>query len=452
MNSMKKNFIILCTVYLLLFSFQLRGQNDNSKINFDFELRERFELWNGMNTKNYGDDSPEAIGTLNDKILYQRVIAGLVYHPIPNFNIAAHLQDSRAFGWSLRNAVYPDLFKVRKKNTETPYYIRNPNEEFFEIHDFYIEYCNIFNKISVKAGRQKIFYGDKRIFGPGEWGNTGRWTWDALKISYQNDNHYIDIFGGGTKIHNPEIGSIPFTQTEFLGGGLYAHFRFKNIISIEPFYALKKPGSANYINKLNFTRNWAGLRIYKNNIRNFMYDLSFSKEFGNENGLPIDAFGIVIKVGYQFDFIPTKPILAIRESYASGSNYTDSKIKTFEPVYGSRDSYYGRMNITSWSNLDDKELILFLFPVKNMKIEFNYHWLYIPETVNAILLGTLKLQDGKHHLGNEFNIFAKYQVLDQLQALAAFGYFGPGNVQLINNDMANDATWFTFQLHWKFNG
>jgi len=34
-----------------------------------------------MNAKNYGDDGPNAIGSLHDKMLLQRFIAGFIYHP-----------------------------------------------------------------------------------------------------------------------------------------------------------------------------------------------------------------------------------------------------------------------------------------------------------------------------------------------------------------------------------
>ncbi|NCC74529.1 MAG: hypothetical protein EOM06_14200 [Sphingobacteriia bacterium] len=152
-------------------------------------MRERVELWNGMNAKNYGD--PDGVGNLNDYFLLQRVIAGLTYSPNNKITISAHLQDSRAFGWSLRNVKYPDLFKIRESNTETPCYTRNPNEEFFEIHDLFFEFKGLLlDSLAIKAGRQKISFGDKRIFGPGDWGNTGNWTWDAVKFSYSNNDNF----------------------------------------------------------------------------------------------------------------------------------------------------------------------------------------------------------------------------------------------------------------------
>jgi len=88
----------------------LFGQKDSFTIFFDASLRERFESWNGMNARNYGD--PNEVGNLNDNILFQRVIAGFNYTPIDKITISAHLQDSRAFGWSLRNAKYPDYSRL----------------------------------------------------------------------------------------------------------------------------------------------------------------------------------------------------------------------------------------------------------------------------------------------------------------------------------------------------
>ena len=89
-----------------------------------------------------------------------------------------------------------------------------------------------------------------------------------------------------------------------------------------------------------------GIRIFNNDFHHFVFDLTAVKEFGSENGKKIDAYGYFVKAGYQFNFIPAKPILSLRESYASGGKKTDDKIHTFEPAYGAQDKYYGWMNIT----------------------------------------------------------------------------------------------------------
>lgn len=306
------------------------------------------------------------------------------------------------------------------------------------------------DSLRIKAGRQKINFGDKRIFGPGEWGNTGNWTWDAIKFSYSKNKNFISLFMGGTKIHDPKKISIPFTNTEFWGGGIYAHYYLNDIINIEPFYAYKTAGSADYINTLNFHRHWTGLRLFQPDYHSFVYDFTIVKEFGHENNRQIDAYAYIAQIGYQFKSVFSKPKLSLRRSYASGGT-KENKIKTFDPIYGSRDSYYGRMNIVNWSNISDNEIVLEIFPLKKMSIEISYNNFQIPSPDNVTLLKTIQLKSGEHYLGDELDIFISYKKFKHFKFIGAFGYFRPGNIMPINNRPAKNANWCTLQVLYSFN-
>jgi len=446
---MERKGISFVFILAMIANTNLFGQKDSATILFDAGLRERFESWNGMNAKNYGD--PDGVGNLNDYFLLQRVIAGLTYSPNNKITISAHLQDSRAFGWSLRNVKYPDLFKIRESNTETPCYTRNPNEEFFEIHDLFFKFKGLLlDSLAIKAGRQKISFGDKRIFGPGDWGNTGNWTWDAVKFSYSNNDNFISAFVGGTKIHDPEKTSLPFTNTEFWGGGMYAHYTFNDLFNTEPFYAYKTAGSADYINTLHFHRHWIGLRLFNPDYRSFAYDFTIVKEFGYENAQHIDAYAYVAQMGYQFKSLFSKPKLSLRRSYASGG-IAGNKVNTFDPVYGSRDSYYGRMNLLKWSNVADNEIVLEIFPLKKLSIEISYNNFWIPSPENVTLLKTIQLKPGESFLGDEFDVFIRYKKFKHFEFTGAFGYFHPGNILPINNQPAKNASWCALQVLYSFN-
>jgi len=436
-------FLTLCIAFHF---FQGFSQADSTKLKFDLSLRYRYEAWNGMNAKNYGDDSYTAIGEINDNLLYQRVIAGFIAEFSEKLTLAAHLQDSRAFGWSLRNSRYPDLFNIKAPETSSPYYRMNPQEEYFEIYDCFAEYRNILPNLTLKAGRQKIFYGDYHMLGPGDWGNTGRWTWDAVKISYKKDENFVELFAGGTKIHDPGKLSVPFMQTEFWGGGLYAHLGISSFLKAEPFYVFKAAGSADYMNTLKINRHWAGFRVFNNDFHSFIFDGLLVKEFGNENGKRISSYGFFLKAGYQFHTIPLKPLLSIRESYASGGKKSDAKIHTYDPAFGAGDKFYGWMNITTWSNLDDREIVLELFPIKNIWIEIKCNRFYIPVPDDVVLLSTMKLTAGQHHLGDEFDIFIRYQANKKWQFTGAFGYFIIGDVEPINGLEPKDTKWFALQV------
>lgn len=442
-----KTFLTLCCALLLAGRLNpVWAETAAPDFRFDLSVRQRFELWNGMNARNYGDDRPNAIGELNDHHFYQRIIAGFTWNPSDQLTVAAHLQDSRAFGWSLRNSIYPDLYKIKSAGTVDPFYTMNPQEEFLGLYDAFAEFRDLVPGLILKFGRQKIFYGDNHIFGPGDWGNTGRWTWDALKVTYHKGKHNFDIFAGGTKIHDPLKFSIPFTQTEYWGGGIYGNMNLGKSWHLEPFYALKMPGSADYIRDLDFNRHWAGFRFYNSNFHSFILDATLVRQFGSETGKRIHAYGWFAKLGYQFSTIPLKPIISLRESFASGGRKSDPEIGTFEPAFGASDKYYGWMNIVSWSNLDDREVVLELFPVKDMWVEIKFNRFLVPVPEDVKILGTMQLTEGYHHLGDELDLFLRWQVSRQWQLVSATGLFWPGELQPIAGKATRSSSWLALQL------
>lgn len=451
-NLSAKAFKGIVLIFLFInMTIDSKSENINDRLSFDFSCRYRFESWNGMNAKNFGDEGQRSIGNLNDNMLLQRIITGFSYRINDNTFLGVHLQDSRTFGWSLSQAKEPELFKIRKAGSTEPYYIMNPNEEFIEIYDAYLIIKNDPNDFFITIGRQKISDGDNRIFGPGDWGNTGRWTWDALRLTYYFNNSYINIWAGGTKVHNPLKISIPFMETEYWGLGLYSSFLLSNSIRLEPYLALKKNGTANYIKDLDISRNWLGFRFVDSNFYYFDYDINYSREFGKDNGKDISAYGFFARLGYKFDFLPAKPLLSLRYSFASGGRNNEQKIRTFEPAFGAQDKFYGWMNIVSWSNLDDREVVLELFPMKNFWIELKYNSFRIPSATDTKILGTLEFPEGKNHLGDEIDFFGKFNVNVSLQLIAATGIFFPADAVLASSMLKpKNAFWFALQAVYYF--
>jgi hypothetical protein len=399
-----------------------------------------------MNMKNYGDDGPGALGSLNDILLYQRIIAGVDYQPFGNLKFVFRIQDSRAFGWSLSHRFYPDLFKIRAIGTESPYYIMNPNEEYFEIGETYAEYTLHAVNLTIRAGRQNIKYGDSRIFAPADWINTGRWTWDAVKMSYRHKGKFVDAFFGGTKTHDPLRLNIPYTESEFIGGGIYGHLEFeKELPVIEPFILFKKEGTADYIRDRDISRYWSGLRLYSNAQGGIVYDATAVKQWGSQDGKSIDAHAWAVKIGYRFGSLPARPALYYRNTFASGGSAAGIKIRSFDPAYGGNFSYNGRMNIMPWSNMRDNEIVLELTPWKAAYAEIALHHIGIPSPENTKLLGTMEVVSG-NHFGNEIDIYLRYTLSDKWQLTSLFGYFHPGNLADINGLPPKSASLLSFQV------
>lgn len=419
-----------------------------NKFNFDFDIRYRYESWNNMNVKYYGESGKNQIGSVNDGFLLQKIITGFNYKPIEKITLSVHLQDSRAYGWSLSDNHFPDAFKITDKNISNSYYIKNPNEEFFELYNFSIKFSNIFDNTSIIIGRQKISFGDNKIFGPGEWGNSGRWNWDAIKTEYISDNLLLNFWTGGTKINDPNVTSIPFFNTEYYGIGSYNRIKISDNLHFEPFLASKWQGSADYIENQNINRYWIGARLIDSNYSNFDYDITLTKEFGKENGKKIDALGLASRIGYKFKSVPWTPLLSLRYIFASGGE-TKNEINDFDPIYGSRDKYYGRMNIFTWSNLQNYEICLELFPLKELYLEMKYNSFSIPNTNNISILKNLLLKEGKDFMGSEIDLWIEYKLNKKANLVFVGGYFIPGDVQPINERKDTNASWFAFQINYS---
>ncbi len=89
-------------------------------LSFVGQLRERFEILDGMNKKTYGDSSIDSKGNekgdSNDNLLVHRLMAGFVYKQSPKITWRLIGYDARVWGWSLEAVPQTfRLFMIRQK-------------------------------------------------------------------------------------------------------------------------------------------------------------------------------------------------------------------------------------------------------------------------------------------------------------------------------------------------
>ena len=191
---------VVCIVITLMIG-EMPGFCDS--IIFDGQIRERFEIMEGVNKKSYGDSSIDSKGVRrgnsDDVLLLQRVSAGFIYNHSKKIGFVVHLYDARAWGWSLDQNDF-----IKNKGTPDQF-VMDPYEEYLELLNAYIWIRDVLIRgLSLKMGRQRIWYGDRRIFGPGCWGNAIGWIWDAARFSYKQEGDFIDFWYGQTKTKDPE--------------------------------------------------------------------------------------------------------------------------------------------------------------------------------------------------------------------------------------------------------
>lgn len=155
----------------------------NETIGIGGTYRLRGEINDEFNVKKYGT------GTTDDFLL-SRLRLEIDIKLAKNMKIHTQVQDARVSG-----SYFSDKdFKGGN----------NPFHDPFDINQLYIEY-RPFEQFGIKAGRQSISFGDRRIFGPDDWGNTGRYAWDAIRLMYKGSNIDSNLITGSYIIHDPDV-------------------------------------------------------------------------------------------------------------------------------------------------------------------------------------------------------------------------------------------------------
>lgn len=414
------------------------------------EVRERFETLDGMNKKKYGDNP--SIGKSDDRLLVSRLNFGFEYKQNPDirYRVVGYYAD--VFGWSLEH-------KDFKKVSGNDEYWMNPQQDL-DFSELNVEIKNLagVSGLSTKIGRQSNKYGDKRVLGPGSWGNSYGHLWDLAKLSYKWDGNFFDVFYGLEKDKDKNQLSL-FNKHIYEGAGFYSHFVTNKNGAIEPFYIYRNglytdAGSGENTEK---THTY-GARAYDTDLYSFNYDFTYAKGDGTIKTKDYDAYGYVAKVGYKLKDLPWKPNIVIGQVFASGdSNPTDGTIKSFRTTFGGTDgSLYGRMDIMSWNNLVENLVELNLAPAQNMKLKLSYHDFSKDKAEDVWAYYKVAGNTNSKDLGTEYDVEYKWQYNKALEFQAIYAYFNAGDaikeaaIATPTKVQSNNAQRLFLQLDYKF--
>ena len=422
--------------------------NSSENLTFSFQYRGRFDIYNGVNKLAYGDNAISSKGKVrgnsDDTIYLQQIITGFTYKPNDDWTLKALMYDARSWGSSL------DANDFEKNTGTSDTYLMSFYDDHLELFEAYIRRHNIFNQdLTFTLGRQQLGYGDSRVFGPGKWGNTMGWLWDASHLSYKEGNNFLDVWYGQTRTKEPNDFSIKHKH-RFQGTGLYGHYELSSM-KIEPFMAWRN--NLHHEDKPEDDLYYAGVRVYDNTL-GFIYDATFVKEEGEAGALDVDAYAYAVKAGYYFD---TKYKIKFKAGYiyATGDeNPNDSQMQTFTAPFGANDGlHYGRMDIMFWSNVEDIQASFSFKPSKDLYIETAYHHFNLADANDKWYFFGYKNKPGNSytHIGDEIDLIVKYKLTDAVDLLGIYSYLNAGEFIRKNDIAQNDAskTFLQFMYKWK---
>ena len=406
------------------------------------EIRERVEHQENFNGKFYG--TTPKIGENRDTYLLSRIRLGLTRQFTEELSGKISLQDSRAIDWAFDDADWT--------KSEFNGIVNNPQDDPLELGETWLAYQN--NWFAVKAGRQAIYYGNKRVFGPGAWKNSGKWVWDAIKMSYNYGENWLDAFYGKSMIHDPDVFSLDHRHG-YDGAGLYGHIQAADFLVIEPMLVSKYNDSSNDYLKKNLL--YYGTRLlFKMN--NFTVDATALQQTGEVTAMSgqqtdADAFGYNLDLQYRFN-----PQWAVSSTYsvATGDDKTTLDNERSDGVYGASDKFYGLINLMSWSNVQDYGLLINFRPQKNIEVQAEYHQFYADEIDDTWRAYKTGLDADSDHYGNELDLMGKWKLNANWKLRAATSVFLPGDaleeaVARKQEFLTNDTAYAAFvQISYTF--
>jgi hypothetical protein len=407
---MKKIAFLLLLLFSISFSFA-------QEIKWDGEIRVRSEFDN----RDFNSSTPPNYYTL------LRARFGAFIQPIQNVKVYLQIQDSRTFGEE-RDALL-------KFNTTSN--IRN-----LDLSQGYLQMDNfLFDNLSMKLGRMKLFYGNERIIGQSNWSNIGR-SFDGGFLSYAFSHHKFDAFImniGETTV--PPASATPNDVMYVRDyGQLFSGFYYTNKyftdhqIDLYLLHQLDRKVSVPGYNDLNrFTAGGYGKGSLTKEI---FYEADIAFQLGTSRDKDITASLFGLTAGYKFE---NSHLSSVSISYERLSGAPDgaSNVQTFDSPFGTGHKFYGYIDYfvniprdTKNRGLQDLYARAVFQPSDNTTLSFTLHTFSLAES----LTGEKALGQELDIVGNwKYNKFVSFEVVGSL--------FFPGKVMRTTFNDADVSQW-----------
>ena len=404
-------------------------------LSIDASLRMRYEYTDNGDVLTYNAGVDDDVWLLRSRV-------GLDYKFTKDAHAYVQFQDARHYGYYLDRDQFP---------LSCPFY------DQADVKQAFVEVKHIGGSpLGFKIGRQAISYADNRAFGPGDWGNVGRYWWDAAKVYIDTEPVQVDLLFGQRIVSEP----IHWNETHFDFDMFGAYAQFKKLpLKLDAFYVCRyddHEAARRNAGRGHERRHTVGAYVKGEFAKAWDYQGTLAAQFGDLGQNEIEAYAANASLGYTFDH-PWKPRLAGDFSYASGDrDPRDNQTQTFDNVFGAIDTYYGRMNFLSWMNMMDYQATASLTPRKNLTFSCDYHYLVLASDADAWYYGNgnpsrlARTGGSGEYLGQEVDLLVLWKISKNLELFSGYAHFFGGSVIADTAPGRNDADWVFVQLMYSF--
>jgi hypothetical protein len=405
------------------------------RLDFSGQLRVRVETDDNLDLREYRPDFTDAFALSRLSLEMDVRAKGR-----PRFHL--HLRDARAFGSELGDG----NFKAS-----------NPIHDPLDVREAFVEWRRIGGSpLGFTIGRQRIAYGDERVFGPGEWGNTGRWTWDAARGHVEHGALWADAWVGRAVVNRPNLwpnSSVDGVRAAVLYGGIrHGEDRLDLFAGEKRDDTVRRGERGTGSLRCRFV----GLQTDTVLAGPWRWGVTGVFETGQTAGDSIDAFGASGWVSVRLDGA-WKAVATLASTYGSGDGDPHDGVHgTFDGVFGGADiRFYGYLNLVFWANIWDHEARMELKPARNLAVRIEGHRFRLAQARDAWYSTGLKAvrRDPSGaaggDLGWELDARATWLPRASWELAAGGGWFEPGSF-VARTGQSPPATWGYVQATWRF--
>ena len=298
--------------------------------------------------------------------------------------------------------------------------------------------------VTLRGGRQDLFYGAQRFVSPLDWTNVRR-TFEGGKASFQfNKTHSLDAFVVSPVIVEPEEPNYRDGDQVFFG--VYDTLGLPNVlpeanskIEFYGFGLIKQIGSyPTEGSGLDEDRYTVGTH-FSTQPKPWDLDVELTYQFGKLDGGDISAWSVATKAGYTFANATLAPRVYVGFDAASGDDDAgDGDSETFNQLFPLAHPYFGYLDLFGRQNIIDLHTGVELTLLKDEKwakkvtISTDVHGFWRQSDDDAVYNtagGVLRPDagSGQRYLGSEVDVLLNWQIDRHTATYAGYSHFFPGD-------------------------
>lgn len=315
------------------------------------------------------------------------------------------------------------------------------------VFEAYAEY-NFDKNWSTRIGRQTLSYDNQRIMGGIDWIQQGQ-SHDAALVTYKDKKNQLDLgFAHNANAENLLEPKTAYTTTYKEMQYAWYHTKIKKVnasfLFLNAGYQYLKTATDL---QTDYIQTYGTYLTYKGEKWDF--DLGLYGQSGKSSGTDLSALNIGGNLGYK---VSDQFKATLGYEYLSGKDQddTNTKLKSFTPLFGTNHAFNGFMDYFYVGNhknsvgLQDASLKLD-FGIKKVKFSLTPHVFYAP---NKVVAATVE-QDS--YLGTEVDLTAGYKVYKDVMLVAGYSQmFGSSTLATLKTGDAtktNNWAWLMININ-----